>query len=478
MVDLPELGVGIVYTPGLQPLLEAGQNLIDVIEIEPQPFWLKSPASDFSYRLNVEVFESIQNLPQRKIVHGVGFPIGGTAPLDPKYLASFIEVIHCLESPWVSEHLSFNQVKNSINDFNTGFLLPPLQSMEGVSLAASNIKVLSAHLPVPFAFETGVNYLQPQPGELSDGRFLGSVAEEADCGILLDLHNLWANEQNGRQPVLDTIAEMPLERVWEVHLAGGEFFHDYWLDAHSDLVPEPVMKLAGEIIPYLPNLKAIVFEIIDTYVFARPIKTEVLLEQIEQIHELWNHRSHEGCEVLVRQQKEKTFTNSLPLPIVWEEALGKLVIGRQPDQPLSLKMANDPGVNVLKQLVSTARAGTIASSLPFTCRFLMLTLGEEGFRDILKSFWQSKTPELFASEEAQHFGIYLKALALNIPYLEDVLESELASLRVILEGTAQTIRFSCDPIPLLQSLGEGHLPEVILQGEYELVINPSSGIFE
>ena len=74
---------------------------------------------------------------------------------------------------------------------------------------------------LPFLVETGVSYLRPRPGELSDGAYIAGVAERADCGILLDLHNLLTNERNGRQPVSEVLDELPLERVLEVHVAGG-----------------------------------------------------------------------------------------------------------------------------------------------------------------------------------------------------------------------------------------------------------------
>jgi len=89
---------------------------------------------------------------------------------------------------------------------------------------------VAPHLPVPFAVETGVNYLQPCAGEMSDGAFVAAVAEAADCGIVLDLHNLWANETERPPAGGAVLAELPLERIWEVHLAGGSEFQGYWLD--------------------------------------------------------------------------------------------------------------------------------------------------------------------------------------------------------------------------------------------------------
>src|SRR3546814_3270109 len=100
---------------------------------------------------------------------------------------------------------------------------------------------------------------------MTDGEFIAEIAERADCGILLDMHNLWCNQLNGRQPVDDVLATLPLERVWEIHLAGGDAVAGYWLDAHSGLVPDPLMELCRTWFPRLPNLKAVIIVNIPDY---------------------------------------------------------------------------------------------------------------------------------------------------------------------------------------------------------------------
>ncbi|MGL5879922.1 MAG: DUF692 domain-containing protein, partial [Xenococcaceae cyanobacterium] len=286
MVDLPELGIGVVYTPSLELLLEAGQKLIRAIEIEPQPFWLKTQSPENPYRLDKKMSDRINQYRQPKIIHSVGLPIGGTLPLDENYIKCLVESIEAIKSVWVSEHLSFNRTRNREGEFNTGFLLPPLQTPEAVKIAAENIKYLRDRLSVPFAFETGVNYLQPLPGEMSDGNFFAAVAEAADCGILLDLHNLWCNEKNGRSSVRDVISQLQSDRIWEIHLAGGQYVRGYWLDAHSGIVPTSVMELAASIVPTLPNLKAIFWEISENYLQTEYFSIDVLLEQTRQMQQL------------------------------------------------------------------------------------------------------------------------------------------------------------------------------------------------
>src|SRR3546814_256555 len=234
MATLPESGVGIVYFPALEPLLDAGKGLIDVIEVEPQPLWLKDSGGGCP-RLDERAFDRLLARPQRKLVHGVGIPLAGTVGVDSSQIGAFRESVARLDPPWVSEHLAFLRAGRGRQAFNTGFLLPPLQSRETIETSVRNIRQLQAAIGRPLAFEIAANYLKPLPGEMTDGEFIAEIAERADCGILLDMHNLWCNQLNGRQPVDDVLATLPLERVWEIHLAGGDAVDGYWLDAHSEI---------------------------------------------------------------------------------------------------------------------------------------------------------------------------------------------------------------------------------------------------
>ena len=81
---------------------------------------------------------------------------------------------------------------------------------------------------------------------MPDGAFAAQVAEAADCGIVLDLHNLLCNERNGRQWVEGFLAAIPPHRVWEIHVAGGKSQRGFWLDAHSGLVEPDLIAILAE----------------------------------------------------------------------------------------------------------------------------------------------------------------------------------------------------------------------------------------
>lgn len=462
MSRLPDLGVGLVYFAGLEHLLEAGAELIDVVEVEPETFWFRS---DDGYRVHEAAYDRLRAMSQPKLLHGVGFPIGGTQPIDRSHLELFRSAAVDLGTPWVSEHLSFNRVALDGETFNPGFLLPPVQTPETVALAVRNIKGLAGELGVPFAFETGVSYLQPRGGEMSDGEFYAAIAEGADCGILLDLHNLWCNERNGRTPVAEVLASLPLERVVEMHVAGGQEYKGYWLDAHSDLVPSEVRALAEDLVPRLPALRAIVFEIMDDYVHARGIPTEALLDQLRWMRELWRTRGTASSST-VRRVRGASLGYSAPTALEWERALGSLVIGRAPEGRLAEQISSDPGLAITADLVRNVRAGMTVEALRLTYRYLVLGLGEDRAHGLMREFWHAHPPETFTLDEARRFLSFLGPRVPELPHLGAVGEYELAAQLVAMDGARRTVAFGADPLQILEPLGAGRLPTLEPDGSY------------
>ena len=125
-MDLPSLGVGITYIEGIEPLLEAEAGIVDVLEIEPQTIWLQD--SRGRYKVDERAFDAVRRFPCAKLLHGVGFPVGGTCAPDPAQIPLLRRMLADLRSPWISEHLGFNFVRSPNRSFHTGFLLPPRQT--------------------------------------------------------------------------------------------------------------------------------------------------------------------------------------------------------------------------------------------------------------------------------------------------------------------------------------------------------------
>jgi uncharacterized protein (UPF0276 family) len=472
---LPELGVGITYSSAIESLIRQSPDLFDVIEVEPQTTWLATRDDSAPYRIAEHVLEHIAQLPGRKLVHSVGTPVGGTVRPDTAQLALLRRTIERFAAPWASDHLSFNATP----EFNTGFFLPPRQTSEGVATVVTSIRDLEAALPVPIAVETGVNYLRPRPDELPDGAFVAAVVGTANCGLLLDLHNIFANSLNGRQPIADFLTQLPLDRVWEIHLAGGFEMDGFWLDAHSGAIPDPLFDIARELVPALPNLKAIIFEIFPSFVPLAGFDT--IRAQIERLHELWQLRGQAHSDGPPPRAARPSISSEPPSPLspaMWERALGALAVGQPPGtDDVARELALDPGVGVINQLIHEFRASMIVGVLRLTSRLLMLSLGADVFRVILRDFWSKTPPQQFAMLEADAFGSYLKQIDLKLPQLSKVLEFEQAVVATLTDDQPRVIAFESDPLPLLRALAEGHLPDIVGQpGRFEIEVTPDGPV--
>ncbi|MEU6232220.1 DUF692 family multinuclear iron-containing protein [Kitasatospora sp. NPDC047058] len=473
------LGVGLTHVPGAEPLLDACADLLEVVEIEPQALWRARP--DGTTGCDEEALRRLADLPGARLLHGVGNPVGGCRPPDPRQTALVGELAERLGAPWVSEHLAFNRTTGrtagptgrtgrggrSEDGFRTGFMLPPRQTLEGVRRSVASVRAMADALPVPLAVEIGTNYLRPRADELPDGRFVASVAEGAGCGLLLDLHNVLANERNGRASVGRLLDELPLDRVWEVHLAGGFEHRGYWLDAHSGLPDKELLALAERVLPRLPALRAVLFEVTGS---ALPgLDPQAVRDLLVRVREQWRPQPSPAGLALaapVPWPSPALEPGDGPGPEEWEHALGALTIGREADGTLARELAADPAIALLRELVTEFRASALAGTLVHTVRLLLLTLGEAGVRALLDDYTRSHPPELFATEEAMAFAAHLRRTRPRVPWLADVLELDLGLVHVRLDDAPRTVRLGTDPNDLLAALGAGRLPVAPAQGSF------------
>lgn len=464
--SLPELGVGITYSSVVEPLIRERPELFDLVEIEPQTTWIATRQGQQPYRVADQVIAQLASLPGRKLIHSVGTPVGGTVRPDPAQLALLRQMVAQFGSPWASDHLSFNATP----EFHTGFFLPPRQTSAGLDAVVASVRDLQAALGVPIAVETGVNYLRPRADEMADGEFVAAVVAATGCGILLDLHNAFANSLNGRMPVERFVAQLPLEHVWELHLAGGFELDGFWLDAHSGAIPAPLLEIAQAVIPALPNLKAIVFEIFPSFVPVAGLAT--VRAEIERLHELWELRGTASARSTGAQPALRPASDPLS-PAMWERVLGGLAVGQAVHEPAADSLREDPGVAVVRRLINEFRASMVVGVLRLTSRLIMLALGPEIFRALLQDFWQRTPPQPFASAEAEAFAAYLSALDLKVPQLAKILEFERAVLATLVDDQPRVVTFALDPLPMLRALAEGRLTDIPGEpGEYEIEVTP------
>jgi uncharacterized protein (UPF0276 family) len=457
--DLQPLGVGLTYFPALGPFFQRRADLIDVVEVSPETLWIDDGRGN--YVCDRAEMDRLARFPAPKVIHGVSNPVGGSAPADGVRLDLLSAIVESFGSDMASEHLSFVRAASPSGDYDfTGFMLPPRQTVAGVEVAARAARVMADRVKVAFAVENAVSYLRPRRDEMTDGEFVAAVADEADVGILLDLHNAYANERNGRGSMVSFVEALPLERVVEIHLAGGVSHDGYWLDAHSGAMPDAVFSFARELVGSLPNLRMINFELIPVY-YSR-FGPDGVAGQLDRCHELWAARGKTIKPHPIRPRPVVLSASPMPAPVQWERQLAALLrdtpLPADPADDASGELIADPGFDVMRFLLGEFRAGMITRGLTLATRLLLLHLGEAAVREIHADFFATRPPELFALAEAEAFASYLSGLDLEVPHLQSVVSFELALQHATARGESATIEFDGDPNEILASLANGLRP--------------------
>jgi uncharacterized protein len=462
-VQRERLGPGAMYHRSLDRLFRSHADLIAVAEIEPQTLWTKATRHGAVPHGNDAELQWLATLPQRRLMHGVGYPVGGTICDQTQHVDEFRHWAQALSSPWVSEHLSVLDVKGAHGITPSGFLMPPLQTDAGVRLAAENIVRRREALGIPFAFETGVNYFPPRKDEIPDGEFFAAVAESADSGILLDLTNLWVNDRNRRARIGDVLKMLPLERVWEVHLAGIEYAHGFWLDAHSCAIDRELIAIASEIMGSLPNLGTIIFEIAPDRISR--FGPTLLLQEMECLLSLWEMRATPST---VPQRAFHPQTVVVPLPggdpKAWEARIAQQML---PSAERPLQDAGESNENEEKSfalyrwLMGSFREGTVAELLANTTRLLLLALGEERLRELFARYIATTSPIVYPTDEALCFRRFLQEHPIAIESLNDVLAFESALVESAANNASTQIEVTQDIEALLQEIAAGRLPVAV-----------------
>ncbi len=122
-------------------------------------------------------------------------------------------------------------------------LLPMPYTFEAARLTAQKVREVRDFLEIPIAVENVSSYAEFHVSEMTEWEFLNEVVEQADCGILLDVNNIYVSSQNHNFDPFTYVNSVPAERVAQIHIAGHSKFEKYILDTHDHPVLDPVWKL-------------------------------------------------------------------------------------------------------------------------------------------------------------------------------------------------------------------------------------------
>jgi uncharacterized protein (UPF0276 family) len=182
-------------------------------------------------------------------VHGVGLSIGGLGPLDREHLKRLKEVVDRFEPQIVSEHLAWSTHDNTY--FND--LLPVPYTREVLIRVIAHINEMQDSLGRTMLLENPSTYVAFEEQEMSEIDFIREIAERTGCCLLLDVNNVFVSATNHKFSPDQYLADFPLERVKEIHLAGHATEEDdegapLLIDAHDRPISAEVWALYEKVI--------------------------------------------------------------------------------------------------------------------------------------------------------------------------------------------------------------------------------------
>ncbi len=228
---LPDLGIGIgLRTPHYAHILESSPS-VDWFEALTENYL------DTGGRPGWVLDQVAARYPV--VLHGVSMSIGGTDPLDIDYLLKVKALAERVKAVWVSDHLCWTGVKGR----NTHDLLPMPYNEESLRHTAARIRQASDVLERPLILENPSTYLEFGTSTIPEWEFIARMAEESNCGLLLDVNNVYVSSYNHGFNPEEYLSAIPADRVVQIHLAGHTNNGTHIVDTHDDYVIDEVWDL-------------------------------------------------------------------------------------------------------------------------------------------------------------------------------------------------------------------------------------------
>lgn len=288
MAPVPQLGVGVAYQPALTEFLLDNRDAYDYVEVVPDTVWSdRGRRHTHRYSDDREAIAVLDELASDRTIvpHSIGLSIGSAHLFDEEHVEQVRQWCERFDCPWHSDHLSYNRVLHGDEmEVNAGMTVPLTLDNESLDLLIPRVMRVQERNSRPFALENNVYYMRLE-GDHQEPEFLNELAARTGCWLLLDLHNIYVNERNGGMPTQTFLERVSLDRVIEIHVAGGTQHGSFYLDSHAGATPAPVLDLLAEVLPSCVNLGGITFELVGSWF--ETFGADGLAGELERLRELW-----------------------------------------------------------------------------------------------------------------------------------------------------------------------------------------------
>jgi uncharacterized protein (UPF0276 family) len=217
------------------------------------------------------------------VLHGVSMSIGGTDPLDFDYLRKLKALAKRVNARWISDHLCWTGVAGR----NAHDLLPLPYDEATLQHCIERVRIVSDFLGQPLVIENPSSYVEFAQTTMTEWEFIARLATEADCGLLLDVNNIYVSAFNHTFDAREYIAAMPADRIVQIHLAGHTNHGTHIIDTHTGHVIDEVWSLYADACRRFGNVSTMVewdsdipeFDV----VFAEAMKAAAYRKELQEV---------------------------------------------------------------------------------------------------------------------------------------------------------------------------------------------------
>jgi uncharacterized protein (UPF0276 family) len=259
-----KISVGAFYNPHLAEETLAAGNLIDHLAMADPP------------EKHDPYFPEIQ----KRFVLLLHDYIGQLAdPVAPQALERARRLAELYNSPWVAEHCQC--VITEDGRYNVDYVFPPLYTREMLARYISNASALQQALDRPLVMEQIPRYFRIDLDEMSEGDFLREFFAATGATFLLDVAHTWLEARYRGKQARDYFAELPLELVTELHIAGVSAYSELEGPWIAPVEPaDEMLDLAAWAFGRMPRCRAVTFD-----AFSTILKPGVIPRTVERIRQ-------------------------------------------------------------------------------------------------------------------------------------------------------------------------------------------------
>ena len=261
MVSMPGIvkdRVGIGWRGELAAGIFSNLEQLDLLEI----------IADDHFRSSARELRPLRTLATQVPItlHGVSMGLASSEAVAAFRMENMARVVDALRPESWSEHLAFVRA----GGIEIGHLAAPPRTEANIAATVANIERATRIVGAEPLLENIATLIAPPASTLDEAEWTSAIIGNSGAGLLLDLHNLYANAVNFNIDPVDLLMRMPLTRVRAVHLSGGE-----WIAEPGDAIPSR-MRLLDD---HVHDVPPIVFTLLE--VLAREVSQplDVIIER-------------------------------------------------------------------------------------------------------------------------------------------------------------------------------------------------------